>query len=247
MALDFDGSNDYINIPHNAALQLSDEITITAWVKSTDWTTTKWRNIISKGRSVDFQESNYELWLYNSNTTSMYIAFYYLNDAHVETRAGKTISIPTYMPLNTWTHIALVHKYTDSTALKIYFNGVDVAPTWNTPSDVKTPHTTTRAIAIGAGINWDGTAEEFWTGQIADVRIYNRILPLSEIQSNMHRYIVAETGLVGYWRLNEGTIDAAPAGNTAVDLSATADHGSDVGSMTNSDYVSEPPITPLMD
>ena len=40
-ALDFDGANDQINISYNSSLDVSDQVTIEAWVKPsrTDWQT----------------------------------------------------------------------------------------------------------------------------------------------------------------------------------------------------------------
>ena len=57
---------------------------------------------------------------------------------------------------------------------------------------------------------------------MSEVRIWNRALSKEEINSENHFYSVPvdSEGLVGYWKLNEGSgntvIDSSPSGNNMV-------------------------------
>lgn len=59
-----------------------------------------------------------------------------------------------------------------------------------------------------------------YEGKIDEVRFWNRAISQTEIQNNMTKKLVGnETGLLGYWRMNEG------AGNTVFDLTSNGNNG----------------------
>lgn len=66
---------------------------------------------------------------------------------------------------------------------------------------------TAKAIggAVRIGSRYDSTSV-FFGGLMADFRIWNTYRTQAEIKANMyHRLIGTETGLTGYWKMNEGT------------------------------------------
>jgi len=59
-----------------------------------------------------------------------------------------------------------------------------------------------------------------WAGQLDEVTLWNRALSETELRSFMnHSLIGSESGLVGYWQLNEGT------GSTTADSTGHAHTG----------------------
>ncbi len=59
-----------------------------------------------------------------------------------------------------------------------------------------------------------------FVGQMDEVRIWNVARTQAQIRDNMCRQLTGtETGLVGYWNMNEGT------GNTVNDLTTNNNHG----------------------
>lgn len=72
-----------------------------------------------------------------------------------------------------------------------------------------------RAFWIGYSYN----ADRYFPGYMSEVRIWNRALSEEEINSENHFYSVPvdSEGLVGYWKLNEGSgntvVDSSPSGN----------------------------------
>src|SRR5262249_42596446 len=78
------------------------------------------------------------------------------------------------LPVNTWSHLASTF---DGSALRLYVNGIQVA----SRAQSVPIQTSSGALTIGG----DGLYGQFWIGKIDEVRIYNRALTATEIQSDM--------------------------------------------------------------
>ena len=81
---------------------------------------------------------------------------------------------PTAVPLGTWTHVALTY---DGAMLRLFVNGAEVVS-----------RATTGAINPSSSPLWIGGNSpfgEYFAGLIDEVRVYNRALTGSEIQSDM--------------------------------------------------------------
>jgi hypothetical protein len=77
--------------------------------------------------------------------------------------------------LNAWTHLAVTY---DGSSMRFYTNGVLV----RTTSNVTPIKASTGNLRIGGNSVWG----EFFSGLIDDVRIYNRALTATEIQTDMN-------------------------------------------------------------
>ena len=78
------------------------------------------------------------------------------------------------LPLNTWTHLAATYS---SGALRIYVNGVLVSTQAGTGSIASS----TLPLRIGGNTIWG----EYFAGRIDEVKIYNRVLSVTEIAADM--------------------------------------------------------------
>ena len=78
------------------------------------------------------------------------------------------------MPLDTWAHVAATY---DGATLRLYVDGSLVASVAATGAI----STSTGALRIGGNVLWG----EYFQGLIDEVRVYNRALTLSQIQSDM--------------------------------------------------------------
>jgi hypothetical protein len=78
--------------------------------------------------------------------------------------------------VNAWTYLAATY---DGTTLRIYVNG-SLAQSTNVPGTLVTSN---GALRIGGNSVWG----EYFRGLIDEVRVYNRALSVSEIQSDMSR------------------------------------------------------------
>lgn len=117
-------------------------------------------------------------------------------------------------PITNWTHVAV--SYRGGTP-SLYLNGVLV--------HVGLP-TVTNAIpfvhpGIGIGGSQARTDFGFYAGDLEEVRVWNYTVPQSQIQSRLFQQLSGnETGLVGYWPLNEG-VGSAVADHSPTQLNGT--------------------------
>jgi glucose/arabinose dehydrogenase len=160
-ALDFDGSNDSVTVPDSSSLDLTSGMTLEAWVRPL--TTSSWRTVVLKERPGDIVYA-----LYSSNSDSG------RPTGRVRVN-GSTISATGTSRLTTsvWTHVATTF---DGANLRLYVNGALVA----TRAASGTILTSGNPLRIGGS-----TALGRWfRGRIDEVRVYNRPLSASEIQSD---------------------------------------------------------------
>jgi hypothetical protein len=161
-ALNFDGVNDRVNIPDAAVFDLTTGMTLSAWVRPT--ALTGWRTVIMKEAPGGLA---YALYAHdNAPYPATTISF-----------GGADQTTPGTAPLttNTWTHLAVTYN---GTTLRLFVNGSEVAARTVSGSI----RTTNSALRIGGNAVWG----EYFQGLLDNVRIYNRALTVSEIQTDMN-------------------------------------------------------------
>ncbi len=212
-SLTFNGTSSYANVPVNPLLVLTNHITIEAWINSAAWTVgpTPSGNSIVCHHGWQYGEQGYVLRA-GTTATNGQLSF---NFAGIDTAGAYTswqeVTSTTFLNLNTWYHVAGTF---DGDTLKCYING-NLAGT--TPFKGTIRDSSAYDLKIGR-LAYTGIGQDrFFNGKIDEVRIWNRALSQSELQSNMNNHIdpAIQTGLVGYWRFNEatGTIIADSSGN----------------------------------
>jgi prepilin-type N-terminal cleavage/methylation domain-containing protein len=159
----FDGVNDYVSIPNAAEFQVTESLTIAAWVRGEAWPTSSsgdngWTSIIL--RKGDLNRNNWQLSVYQGKVVL------HLNEDDDEGVSGNTV-----LALNMWYHVAAAW---DGKDIRIYVNGV----LNNTPRARKGPlPTDSRPVYLGGRT---GTSD-ILKGRLDDVRFYNRALSATEI------------------------------------------------------------------
>jgi len=156
-ALEFDGAGDYVNFRGTSDLPAgAAPRTMTGWGK-TDSIVSGWRWIAA----------------YGSAGTGL-ATFIGLNGADLYGGGyGDDVFLSDFWEVGVWHHISLTYN---GTTARLYADGVEVA------SEAKSWNTTLGRAHIGRQVN---DLAEFWTGQIDDVRIYDRVLSAEEIQDVM--------------------------------------------------------------
>lgn len=166
-ALVFDGTNDFIQIPHDPSQNITGDITIEGWVKPTTTSATE-PTIISK-RSSDNLACCYVLYLKADGS----LAF--------ASRNGDWSSVSTTIPvqLNQWSHVAAT---IGNSQIRLYVNGVQAfAGAYTAP---RPP--VTGILSIGATITDTYTAANPsgpFPGSIDELALYNRTLAAPEISA----------------------------------------------------------------
>ncbi|MGH8529035.1 MAG: LamG-like jellyroll fold domain-containing protein, partial [Nevskiales bacterium] len=167
-AFSFDGVDDSVALGNPTNLQLSDAITVDAWIRPDSaagfkYTIAKWQAGGGGGSS----------WLLAINGDSPR-AFVLGNggDGFTEVQAG---SLPTG-PSAPFSHVAMTYSATD--ALRLYVNGVQVGTGGESVGTMANP--TSQAVNLGSASV--GGAGEFFAGALDEVEIFNRALTATEIK-----------------------------------------------------------------
>ena len=163
-ALSFNGTNATVNVADAASLDLTNGMTVEAWVNPASLTLG--RLIVIKEGATDISYA-----LMASNGANMPAGW-------VRTAAGTAGATgTTALPLNTWTHVAATY---DATTIRFYVNGTQVATQARTGAIT----TSTNVLRIG------GSAfGSYFSGLIDEVRVYNRALTAAEITTDMNTQI----------------------------------------------------------
>jgi hypothetical protein len=159
-ALYFDGVDDNVTVPASNSLNLTNSFTLSAWVNPAS-TFNDFRSIVAKNGSY---------FLYASSPIG-YCDNSFGPFGYAQVTPLVTVCQPSPLALNTWTHLALTYN---GSTLTIYRNGLAVAT----------------ASASGALIATNGTLQigasqfgEYFKGFIDEVRVYNRALNSTDIQT----------------------------------------------------------------
>lgn len=162
-ALEFDGTN-YVKVPINDILQLTETFTVEFWVKREDAQPATWNYMVAAGTLK---------WAVIVNADQM---------VYVWTRSGGNWAqrLVTDIPLTTdWTHIAMI--YDVDSGVKLYFNAKEKpAGTGGKPPVVDEID---GSVMVGAR----HPGQEFFAGIIDEVALYNRVLSLDEIKRDMEK------------------------------------------------------------
>jgi hypothetical protein len=159
----FDGSNDYVQVADNSALDISAALTVSAWVYPRAYGT-ELKAIVSKDTNFEFHlDDNGEVyWWWHDD-------------------AGTTRSVTSTgfaVPLNQWTHVTVTYR---SGSQRIYINGVQRASaTFTGALDVN-------GLALQIGYDGAGSAQplRYWNGYIDEVNIYSTALSQPQVAALM--------------------------------------------------------------
>jgi hypothetical protein len=186
-ALSFDGIDDQVTVIDRDSLDLSNGMTLSAWVKP-DVLNGAWR-------TVAFKEDP-------SSTTRLSYALYAQEGQPVPTAEITTGGAvgnargALQLPLGAWTHLAMTY---DGANLRLYVDGNLVRTTARTgPMPASTG-----PLRIGGNSVWG----ERFSGLIDELRVYNQALPQADIQADMNASVATP----------DTTPPSAPTGLTATD------------------------------
>ena len=151
----FDGTDDYLDCGNDSSINISGDLTLSAWV-FIPLSAPTFYGIFSK---IDASTRNYEMLIRNNQQISFY------------TNTGFTTSTST-IPLNTWTHVMVTVESGVAGGVKFYFNGVLDATT-----GTQTVVAQTHNLSIGRR----STGSFYLNGNIDEPCIFNRVVTPSEI------------------------------------------------------------------
>lgn len=203
-SLEFDGVDDDIVIPDSASLDLTDTITLSAWIKPAS--VAGWDGIIYKNNNA--QGGAYHMGI--SNTGKL--------GGGIKTNSGVWHTVESSASLQTgvWQHVAVVIDL-GNTFCKLYING---SPDGSDTSFNHSIGGNTNPVTIGEGA---GSGERY-SGLISDVIIFSdakSATDISNIYNNgMPKDESSTSNIAGYWKMGDG--DYFP---TATDSSGNGNNG----------------------
>ena len=158
----------WVEVPDSPSLDITDKITLMAWVYPTRFTN-EWLRIIVKTWAGDTAP-----WmvygLYQQGASNGKVGFIMSVDGGREVRCGNGPS--PQLPLNQWTHLAATY---DGSRMKLYYNGELKVET------AATGRIDTNDVPLSIGRNSEGNREHY-VGLIDEVAIWNAALDESEIK-----------------------------------------------------------------
>lgn len=203
-ALTFDGVDDYFIINQPSFQTVPNVFTMSGWINPDN----------QYARFLTPSTNGIDQWVgYDNTNQRLELTLTEIADVNNRSRYSTINSVP----LNRWTHWAVSINDKD---IKIYINGI-------------LDSSYTESINIG---DWSGTwtigqrgnATSYYKGKMDDLRVYNRILPATEIQNlyksnqtlvNAPQDNKLTSGLVGYW-----TFNGKDVGTTIADVSGLGNH-----------------------
>lgn len=197
-ALEFDGVDDYVDCGNDESLDMTDELTVSAWIKRSSFSTTG--TVVGKnnGNSVT---AGYGLFSY---TQGVEFNFY---SAGRWRRTTPRVAVTA----NQWHHVAgtfngnIAYLYVDGEqkASLVYSGDITIAAGY--------------PVQIGY---WRSQKTEYFNGSMDEVTIYDRALSADEIRGLTHTSPdIDDPTLVAYWSFDEGE------GDIAYDLSLSGNYG----------------------
>ncbi len=167
-ALNFDGQNDYVQVPDSPSLNPTNQLSLTAWLFDPQPTGGM---VISKGIHGD---------QYYIRTVGSNIRFSINGVDQIERPFTATLG---------WHHVAGTY---DGAALRIYYDGVQLGTSAPATAAIQPKQ---QPLLIGIRFEASGTLLNPFVGTIDEVRIYDHGLSQAEIFSDMNSILVAPTNL----------------------------------------------------
>lgn len=226
-ALQFDGVDDNVSVPHSALLALTSKVSLSAWINPTGkFGTDNWNRIISKGTATDgyvlaVQDSD------NNGTLDKVVA-----RAGVNTLAGDI-----NLPFGAWSHLEMTY---DGVNVAVYQNGNLIKSAAATGAI----NAGTEDLAIGCS-KVGTTYGDFFKGTIDAAEIYSYARTAEEVRSDFNYSLAFHVGvdgddlargMVAYWDMEEGS------GQIVKDKSSNGNDGV-LGASTSAD-TNDPAFAP---
>ena len=220
-SLNFDGTDDFAVGTNSDDFNITDELTVSTWIKADVLKNATILNRMSYSGSNGYRlsvRSNGEIWaLVGSGETN-----------------AKAITSASYYSAGTNYFVSGVYK--NGQYVKLYING-------NLIESVTTniEFSTDAALEVARWINSAGD-DEYFDGNIDEIGIWNTALSQEELlqlyngggstdlSSNSGNY-TSSANLRGYWRFNEST------GFTLYDISSKGQHASFSGAVWNTSVI----------
>jgi hypothetical protein len=180
-AFSLDGVNDFIEIPDASNLNLSNAITIQAWINPRSLPS-RYPAIVKKSGLTGGSSTTTGYSLEFRDGAPQVLLWVYLKNQWFSSPPG-TVPVGT----NTWSHVTATY---DGTWIRMYINGTEVGPPTYKPGNIIP--SSDNSLNLGRDPANPGDPDRYFDGLIDEVMIYNRALTAGEIRTT---YKAKEAGV----------------------------------------------------
>ena len=207
-ALSFDGTDDYVDCGNGSSFQITNSITLEAWINADLWRDNSWEGTIVGTDKDNDGSGGYVLRCGNNGTLSFTFGN---NESWPEVTSSEVMST------GQWYHVACVY---DGSMMRIYIDGVLSGENAISTSISASP----KSLYIGSSPGFSGRN---FNGKIDEVRVWNKARSACQINNDMNKTLNGnELGLVAYYSFNQGTAEADNSGFTTLpDMTSNANNG----------------------
>ena len=174
--LDFDGTDDYVEISNESNFDIGTACTITAWVYLDSLGDSDYGRIIDKASAIS--SSTLDGFHFHCNTSNSFGAA-----VGCSTTNARSVSATSVLSLNTWMHLVMVFNEDGSKKIKQYKDGVKLTLATDTAGAGSIDNSSV-SPRIG---NYAGDTSRSFDGDIAVVRFYDKALSAAEIMDNYQK------------------------------------------------------------
>lgn len=231
-ALNFaSASTQYVNAGSNAIVDDIVNLSTCAWVRPSP-SLTVYGDVVTKYTNGG---GGWQMLLDYNSFTALLPSFY-----HTFTGAPGHWFATTVLPYSQWSHLCVTYNNSSTTNdPSFYVNGV-LVPTYENQTPTGSASTEAAGDMYIGAYNNAGSPGELFDGVIDEARVYNRIITASEVKAlydagsadrvNTGAAQAAGTGnpdsgLVGYWKLDEGSGTSAADSSTNAITAGTLTNG----------------------
>ena len=211
-AATFDGANDWVTVPDSASIDLTNAMTLEAWVMPTE-PGTNWRTVLFK------EQANNLVYTLFAGSTNSFPSTSVFTGAEFELRGTKALQTT-----GRWTHLASSY---DGATLRLYVDGAQVATLAAPGALVQS----SGPLRIGGNAIWPN---EWFAGRIDNVRVYRRVLTAAEIKTDMATPVATDKNPPHV--VTTTPAQAATNVNVGAPVKATFDEPLDATSVTTSTF-----------
>ena len=201
--MEFDGTNDYIEVKESGNLDFSNgsSISIDLWVYLDNVTAN--RSLVCK-RSTG-TDPHFCIVILTTDTDD--IRFLYRNSADTASHAYDTSC--NCFTTGAWQHLILTYTYGTGSSMIIYRNGSSITGSWTTGTGNDAPLQNDVPLSIG----WSNETTDKWLdGKVDEMAIWNILLTGATTPTIAQRYnsgngkelVGNESNLIAVWHFNEG-------------------------------------------
>ncbi len=200
--LDFDGTNDYVSAISGGPSGTSDR-TVECWIK-TSTSISSQQVLIDWGTMV--VGTRFTLNIIGNGKLRIEVG-------------GSGIQGTTNVADGQWHHVAVTYNNAASTKFNLYIDGT-LETSGNTTVSVNT------AATGGFQFGRRNDGNNYFDGIIDEIRIWNIARTASDISNHMNaEFCGPETGLVAYFKMNQGTAGMSNTGLTTLTDAVGINHG----------------------